>query len=199
MSNHIMIDFETLDVTPSSVVLSVGLTAFTDKEIVDTMYIVPNHQQQLDLGRTISMDTLKWWMNQSEDAKKVFSAPQVELLSAVDTVHEFLSKHPNALLWSNGSNFDEPILNHLLSQANLKSPLKFWNSRCLRTYGAAVGKSYSASREKSPTHNALEDAIQQTQYLLNLWNTPVLVKATEVNGIPVTVSKEATFKIGRRK
>ena len=72
--------------------------------------------------------------------------------------------HPNYILWSNGADFDIPILHEAFAMAGLKTPFKYWNKGCYRQmkrlYEDKVGR---LQKGKSGTaHNSLDDAINQT-------------------------------------
>ena len=70
--NHIMVDIETLDTVQSAVVLSIGAVAFDPhtKELGEKFYVefTTDLQAQQRLGRTISADTVTWWMQQGAAA-----------------------------------------------------------------------------------------------------------------------------------
>lgn len=208
----IMIDLETLNTTPASLILSIGAVIFDENGITDRFYIVPNHQQQTDAGRTISIDTLKWWMKQSPEAQAVFTAEQTSVEEVITQLHSFLSKADRGTkMWSNGANFDCVIIDDLFRMYGVENPIKFYNQRCFRTYCEEVGFSYKTNRERSPSHNALEDAVQQAEHLMQIWAKPTRVRTivenppstiTVSNNVPgsITTYSVPTFaKIGRRK
>lgn len=180
---NIMIDLETLDVRPSSVILSVGIVVFDDKKIVEAGYLIPNRQQQIDAGRTISFDTLKWHLKQGAECQAVFSEnDQMTVEECITAIHATIIQYPNAKIWSNGANFDAVIMDHLFNMYSVEAPYKFWNVRCFRTYCEEKGEKYSG--KSGVTHNALQDAKDQANHLIQIWN-----KTT----IP------SSFKIGARR
>ena len=64
-----MLDSESLDLLPSAVMTSLAVVAFDLDDpdtILDEVEIFLPGQPQLDLGRTISFDTIGWWMNQPD-------------------------------------------------------------------------------------------------------------------------------------
>ena len=68
-------DLETLDVRPSTKIVSIGGAFFNIKtgHIGETFYYPVSLEGQE--FRTMSASTLKWWMGQTEDARKVFNDP----------------------------------------------------------------------------------------------------------------------------
>lgn len=82
----LMIDFETLGQDPSTCVISLGAVFFDPDtgQKGPTFYMAFEIDEQIKKGRTITGDTLKWWMNQSGAAKKVFNEkakPSKEVLT----------------------------------------------------------------------------------------------------------------------
>ena len=72
----VMIDLETLDTSPTAVVLSLGAVAFDPYTHAHgaTFYVEFTNflEQQTGVGRTISPSTMLWWMQQNATAREVF-------------------------------------------------------------------------------------------------------------------------------
>jgi hypothetical protein len=66
-------------------------------------------------------------------------------------------------VWSNGADFDLPMLAHAYSQVQVETPWKFWNSRCVRTYKNLPGAKGAKFPATGVKHNALSDAVNQTK------------------------------------
>jgi hypothetical protein len=69
-----MIDLETLGTGPDVIVVSVGAVLF-DADTGETggeFYRILDYQDQIDLGRKPSADIIKWWMEQTNEARSVF-------------------------------------------------------------------------------------------------------------------------------
>ncbi|POO54357.1 hypothetical protein CPJ18_02345 [Agrobacterium rosae] len=60
----LMIDIETLGTAPGSVILSVGAVTFNAEtgEFGEGFYAAVEPQSAVDMGLTIDVSTLKWWM-----------------------------------------------------------------------------------------------------------------------------------------
>lgn len=169
---NIMVDLETLDTKPESVILSAGLVAFTDKEIVDVLYVSISMQDQIDMGRSINEDTIKWWMQQSALAQKVFFEEKTSAQNAATLIYNFLAKYDEPKLWSNGADFDVPILRSYLEGFKFQRPWKFWHVNCFRTHCNTLKKRYRSSKDPNSgiSHNALDDARNQALHVLATWN-----------------------------
>jgi len=161
---HVMLDLETLAVTPDAVIVSIGAVKFNlDGDIdPDYFYRVCDLDSQKD--RVIQHDTLSWWMGQETAAKEVFRDPgKVQLFAALVDLVEW-NDWETPLLWSNGADFDIPIINHALDKHSIKPMVPHWNHRCFRTlknmYKHVPKPEFIGNR-----HNAFADAIHQAQHV----------------------------------
>ncbi len=140
MSHDIMIDLETLGTTADAVILSIGAVRFDlDAGLVfdacgNTFYQAIHIDGQ---SRHISQDTLAWWMDQCKDAQRVFTDPNKDILEWVlDNLTAWIDPQPGSqpTVWSNGADFDLPMLNHAYKQHGLVPAWKPYAARCYRTY-----------------------------------------------------------------
>lgn len=163
--SHIMIDFETLGTKPDSPVLSFGAVKFNDTEITHEYYtkIKPDLK-----NKEADMSTLRWWMDQGADAKEVFN-PEGSINEAQFSSQflHWVRKHrfSECKVWSNGADFDIPILNNILYDP-YPYPFKYGNHRCFRTISRLYPKVYVP--QQGTMHNALDDAKWQALYLIEL-------------------------------
>lgn len=168
---HIMLDLETLGTAVDSVILSIGAVKFdpeTESPLGEKFCLTLSIQSNLDAGRTVSGDTIKWWMGQDAEARAVFSAPCVSLNEALTSFVQFFD-HDNYQVWGNGASFDNAIMAHALDSMGWKTPWKFYNDRCYRTLKAMPGvPKMSAFVGK---HNALTDACAQALHMQTFYNS----------------------------
>ena len=165
----LMIDLETLDTTATCVIVSIGAVPFDlERGTVgsDGFYRVLDVNKQHK--RTTSDSTLAWWSKQSREARAVFDDPnQIELHEALAQLKLFIGTH-QPRVWSNGANFDQPILAHAYSQLDMKEPWPYWGSRCVRTYAALPGADRVPRVKPKIAHNALSDAEAQAEYVVQI-------------------------------
>lgn len=163
----VMIDLETLGTAADSAILSLGAVVFdpTTTKIDDNgYYAVISLESNLSAGRTISESTVAWWMQQSPAAQTIFHSPnKLPLLEVLEEFSDWLSDK-DYTVWSNGADFDLPMLAHAYARAGLKVPWRYSNTRCFRTLKNLPG----AGKAKMPpqndnAHNAFSDAIWQAQ------------------------------------
>ena len=172
--NHVMIDLETLGTQPGSVILSIGAVLFDPSKTLDEaigaeFYIVVNKESSIDCAMTISKDTLAWWEKQSPEARKVLTDAETGG-SSMECALKDLSKFipAGAKIWSNGANFDQPLLDVAYDRVCEALPWKYWNSRCYRTIVALHPNEKAIRPPTVCAHNALEDAKWQVRHLVNV-------------------------------
>lgn len=118
---HVMIDTETLGLTPGCVVRTVSLVEFepaTGKTGRKQTWVI-NLQDSIKAGFRIEAGSLKWWMMKSEEARKAFVATPEEETSLVSFVGEFVEwfKQYNGkvVLWNLQVDFDTALISPYLS------------------------------------------------------------------------------------
>lgn len=187
MSLQLIIDLETLDQCPNSVVLSIGFAAFdfADGKIQDQFNIKLSVEDQVkNYHRSISKDTINWWSKQSADAREILKPSGQDLL-LVDAMTTLNSKvleqdgfnYKTTFIWSRGNNFDFPILDSMYSMVNIKPAYNPWNVRDIRTYidimklhVEAQDKVYDDSDIHANNHNSMEDCICDAKRMIRLFN-----------------------------
>lgn len=119
MTYELMFDLETLDTKPSAVVLSVGAVIWRtvedqqgvmEWEVVERFYRVINIQPQLDAKRTVSQDTLLWWLQQDPKAReKAFAPVRKPVLMVLDDFRYWADRFDINAFWASPATFDFPI------------------------------------------------------------------------------------------
>lgn len=170
---HVMIDLETLGTVASSVIMSVGAVKFdlaTGKIAEEGFYASISIESNLDYQRRVQEDTMLWWLKQDAAAQNVFHEQKVPLASALEDLSDWLGDK-QSIVWSNGADFDIPMLAHAYSQVGIETPWEFWNARCFRTYKNLPGAKDIRVPPAGVKHNALSDAYQQAQTLCLIHKT----------------------------
>lgn len=172
--SHVMIDLETLGTQPGSVILSIGATIFDPDAApgecnTKEFYVVVNKESSLDYAMTVSESTLEWWSQQSAEARKVLVEAEEggeDLDVALQMLADFIPL--GAKIWSNGANFDQPLLDVAYNRVGKPLPWKYWNSRCYRTVLALYPEEKNVRPATVLAHNALEDAKWQATHMTNV-------------------------------
>ena len=166
--NRLMLDFETLDVAECPVILSMGAVVFNENGIIDCIYEKIDKQSCLDLGCTISQETVDWWEQQTEAARAAAFGGKTNIGYAMGMLVDLYKKHECEEIWSKGAIADIRWANNILDKLGLQKPWKFWEEMCFRTY-----LKYSPKVDFQPSgeaHNALDDATNQAKHWIEINN-----------------------------
>lgn len=166
--NDLMIDLETLGTDPNTPVISIGAIFFdiASKTLGGSFYMALDINEQIARGRKPTGDTLKWWLQQADAAKKVFhekAKPVPEVLNLFN--QWFKATNPKANAWGNGSTFDISIMEDMFKDYKLDKPWSHNKVMDLRTFRRFCAKGASVKKEGTD-HNALDDAISQAKFVL---------------------------------
>ena len=169
---NIMVDLETLGMTPGCVILSIGAVAFDRTGLGREFYKVVNSKSCLDAGLTTDQSTVDWWSRQSDDARKVLieaGETDTTLGDALAEFGQFVREFgPRTVkVWGNGSDFDNAILACAYKALGRQLPWQFWNNRCFRTLKNL--KTGVEPRREGTYHNALDDAKHQARHAIALY------------------------------
>ena len=172
MATHATIDLETIDTRPQSTVLSLGAVKFNpfdNSEPHSEMYFKISIDDQDQLGRTSSDDTIAWWSRQ--DPKIMEEAFDQE---GAITVEEALSKINKFvvgvdILWGQGYGFDYTIIEDMYRSLGKPIPYNFWQVRDSRTL-FSVCKEDPRKKIQNDLHNALADAYFQSKAIQIAYN-----------------------------
>lgn len=175
----VMVDLETLATTADAVIMSIGAVRFdahSDKIDDNGFYASICVESNLLKGRRVSEDTLIWWMKQSAAAQAVFHEPKITLETALWNFADWVAAADptsDTRMWSNGADFDLPMLAHAYAQHQAMPPWRHWNSRCVRTLRNLPG---IQAEPLNNNHNALADAVNQAKCVQALFKN--MQKAT---------------------
>lgn len=187
----VMIDYETMSGASNAATPSLGAVVFDiEKGTVDkdkSFYRNIDLQSCMDAGLQVDGNTIMWWLEQSDAARKHLTTPEpVSLDTAMNAFRDYLLRlkyeGEDIHLWSNGSNFDTVILDNTFKAIGLHKPWKFRSIRDTRTvvdmYGQERFKELKAALIKNMEldpefvlHNALSDAILQATYTGIMWKS----------------------------
>jgi hypothetical protein len=170
----VMLDLETLGKSAGCKLLSIGASAFETKTPAEnrTFYIEVNRHQQYDLKEDPS--TLAWWNYQSVEAKGNLFTPDngAHLDDALGQFNMWLcslDNVPNILIYGNGADFDNAIIQAAFKQTHLTPCWPHWNNRCYRTI-KAMYKSVEKLHPVGIAHNAVWDAINQGNHCRRIFD-----------------------------
>lgn len=163
-----MLDLETFGTRPGCVIRSIGALMFDPRATMsnpnseEMFYVNVDRASCEVLGMHVDPDTEKWWsqpkMREAQAALLVDPRPVTE---AACTFLDFWRRSGARRVWSQGGNFDEPIMTAFLRACGLSAPWKFYDARCTRTaYQMGEFDPFSVRREGTH-HSALDDCRHQ--------------------------------------
>jgi exodeoxyribonuclease VIII len=168
MAKHLMVDMETMAVSPNAVVLSLGAVHFNPYENGhgDSLYFRIDIDDQDALGREVDPNTITWWSSQpSEIMEEAFSPDnRIPLVDAIDQFHRFA--WGCSAFWSHGATFDLVILENIYRQLNKPLPWNYWQLRDTRTL---FDLGQDPEMPQGSKHDALQDAIRQAVGVQNVY------------------------------
>lgn len=166
---NLMLDIETLGTRPNAPILSIGAVLFdpnTGKQGA-TFYRAIDPANAF-LHGVPDGDTFKWWMEQSDAARKAAVAGTTLLPDALTALTKMPVVWKDVQVWANDPDFDVTILTYAFHKTlGQLPPWRFWNTRSCRTIAEIAGK-----RPPKPSgvhHNALDDAIHQAKWVSEMW------------------------------
>jgi hypothetical protein len=168
MAKHLMVDLETMAVTPRAVVLTLGAVHFNPygNGYGDKLYLRFDLDDQDKLNREIDPNTLDWWAKQDPKVMEEAFSPddRVPLKDAMDQFHKFAWGCD--AFWAHGSLFDIAILEDLYRQIEKPVPWQYWQIRDTRTM---FDLGWDPDMPQASKHDALQDAIRQSIGVQNIY------------------------------
>lgn len=176
MYTDVMVDLETWGKRTDAVVLSIGAFAFNPHGSDDltypptygwkrTFHVALDTQSQIDAGRTVCSDTLKWWLTNNATVPATTNQVRRALVEFNQWIKENCDVTQDVYLWGNGSTFDVGILKSLYETFGMRDdwPFGHWQEMDLRTFRRFNERKEARPwPEKLTKHNALHDALYQT-------------------------------------
>jgi len=172
--NHVMIDIETLAQCSGAVITSIGAVRFdikSGKRGYYHFYENVNIDSCLDAGMKVEGGTIRWWMTNSDEARREIAKIGKPIKEVLEKLACFLT--PTDILWSNGLRFDIAKIEEAYRINNMKVPWDFHNERDVRTLVSfapeikeEVTKGY---KDSTIAHQPIYDCNIQIDYCSKIW------------------------------
>ena len=164
-----MVDLETMAVSPNAVVLTLGAVHFNPygNGYSDKLYLRFDLDDQDKLGREIDPNTLDWWAKQDPKVMEEAFSPddRIPLVDAMEQFHKFA--WGCTAFWAHGSLFDIAILENIYRQLVRTPPWQYWQIRDTRTL---FDLGWDPDMPQASKHDALQDAIRQSVGVQNIYS-----------------------------
>lgn len=164
----LMVDLETWGTRPGCIIRSIGAVQFDrhSGKIGNEFYAVVTEKSQKKLKMHRDPSTEAWWLKPEQEhahRQLVEAADQLDITEALNRFINFFRDARVQYIWSQGSNFDEPIIVHAMHLCKLPEPWKFWDTRDTRTAYDMAGFNPRTIKRAGTYHNALDDAKHQAE------------------------------------
>lgn len=178
----VMVDIETLGISPESVILSIAAVRFEPFEVtkdlgsLEAIQILIDVDTQVDnYKRMIDDSTVEWWTKQDAAVKEVIfsESGRVDLPEALKQLSKFCWNKMGRL-WAQGPSFDCVLLEHAYRQTGVPRPWQYYQVRDSRTLLDLV-----EVKQESVTHDSIEDCRRQisgVQQALNKLNVTKFIR-----------------------
>lgn len=164
--DHVCVDLETLSTRSNAVIVTIAAVKFNfSSDSVETFSVNVNPLESKALGLHISKDTLEWWRVQKPEATKAWMNSRMGLSEALDEFDNFCGNAKDKNFYSQGINFDFPILESSYEALGRKEPYRYWNLRDTRTIYWLAGLDTKNEPRIGTYHNAIDDCLTQIAWL----------------------------------
>lgn len=178
MSNHAMVDIETMSTEPNAAIVSIGACLFDmynqDQKITDVFNVRISLESNQSLNRDISASTVMWWMRQSKEAQaSLTKEPISNLKHALTQLRMWLDNASPKVtrVWAKDPDFDVVILSNAYKSIGDRWPLQYFMSRSVRTIiEVAYPEDDMPDLRVGTHHDAADDAITQALQVRHCWH-----------------------------
>ncbi|MBG6248355.1 MULTISPECIES: 3'-5' exonuclease [Symbiopectobacterium] len=176
--NHLMIDLETMGNNTQAPIVSIGAVFFdpATSQLGEKFYSPVSLKSAMHGGGIPDAETILWWMEQSEEARKAICVKGFPLIVVLHDLKRFVVSNCDpkyVRVWGNGAGFDNVILRESCKREYFEDIWQWFNDRDVRTIvelGREIG--FDPKKEmpfEGERHNALADAEHQAKYVSAIW------------------------------
>lgn len=165
---NIMIDLETMGKTPGSAIIEIGACEFSSQHGITREFSeMISLEDCINQGFTVDGSTVMWWMRQKWEARKRYVSNDTAqpILTALNRLREWIPE--KAVVWGNGSDFDNVILIEAYRKFGQKQPWPDFSNRCFRTLKTLYPYVKAPARQGTH-HAALDDAKHQALWAIKI-------------------------------
>lgn len=165
--NHISLDIETFSTHQNAVIVQIGACKFNFNDGIASKFLVnidPN--SGVKHGLHIEKSTVAWWLKQDKAVIASLRDNPQPLPDALIQLNNWIGLDNRQLIWSNGCVFDMGILRSNYEKCGIQRNWPYYNEMDFRTVSTLLDIKLS----KGNTHNALEDAVNQAEQFIKLFD-----------------------------
>lgn len=158
-----MLDLETWGLRVGSAIRSVAMVQFDpySDRVGAKFYANVTLESCQGIGLEVDPKTRDWWDKQSVEAQSVLTKDPVPIGEAVSKLVAFWRMAGLTYPWSQGANFDQPLIEEIMRRLGVPIPWKFYDSACTRTAYRMSGFNVFGVKRQGIPHYALDDCLHQ--------------------------------------
>lgn len=160
----VMVDTETWGTRPGAAIRSLGAVFFNPEtgELGDEFYSNISDTSCKKLKMHKDPGTVEWWGKpEMALANKQLGQDQLPIEEVLAKFEQFWRRGRGIHFWSQGLNFDDPLLAWAFHAAGIKQPWEFYKAQDTRTSYRLAGFNPFTIKRQGTYHNALDDAKHQ--------------------------------------
>ena len=165
MTEHVMVDLETMGTSNFAVICSIGAVKFDPfgDGVSDKFYCAVDMESCAQLGMRFEGKTIAWWLAQKEKAREAILQKPQDITSALFGFSHWFGRE-SLPVWGNGATFDNVILRNAFTLIKSSCPWSYKHDMCYRTERRLDPDGVLFS-PVGTAHNALDDAEAQALHL----------------------------------
>jgi len=159
----LMFDLETLSLLPNAAIFQIGACYFDrhSGEIFESFLCNVDIQTTFNLGFKAHADTIYWWLNRSEKARKGLVKDRIPIESAIESFISFTLG--TETIWCH-KDFDYPILRNYFDVLKPSVQIDYRRIYDIRTLTGLAKFDHRKLLREGIHHDALDDCIHQAKY-----------------------------------
>lgn len=176
MTQHAMIDLETLSTKSDAAIISIGVAIFNDEKILESMGWALSPKS---VHGHIDPQTVFWWTQQSEAAREYSFTGKYQSMTAGFELKTLLAKFDVKEVWSKDPHFDHVILCEWWDRVGKAEGFNLgefpYHYRAPRSYRTLESEAVRAGYEPSMweqynyvAHNPVDDAVTQARAVIEM-------------------------------
>lgn len=172
----VMIDLETLSTHTDAAIIEIGAVEFNKYtgEVGEKFNVIIDPKEWCKNDRHVDGETIQWWFNQSNEARKRFTNKENEYITLNQALWKLryfimdcdtVDDDKNVVVWGNGATMDISILESAFNYFDIKVPWKYWSVNDVRTIvdlNPSIKK--NCKFEEGVKHSAVADCLHEIKY-----------------------------------
>lgn len=180
---HLMLDLETFGTHAGAIIISIGAVKFWPNEpggpiLGELFHAAIDPRTCGQLGLQLDMGTLLWWLEPSQRGALDHWLSQKDqwqdIVNALEGFHQWVGEDAGPT-WARGPSFDCVILRAAFMRVGRETPWHFRDDRDQRSIVGLMPSDWKPDVAPTQWHDALSDALRQTNILLQVVKAKGLV------------------------